>query len=69
MHTTEINNFSDKAVPFASLRISLGKEGNRHINTTMSQTGCDVTLFFQSVDEITEWATSLLIQASRELKK
>ena len=49
--------------------ISLGKDGAGHINTTMSEQGCDVTLFFQSVEEITQFATDLLIQAAKELKE
>ena len=69
MHTTEVSDYSSKPVPFASLRIHLSKDDNKHISTSMSEQGCDVTLFFQSVEEITEFATSLLIQASKELKK
>ena len=69
MHTTEVNNFSQKPTPFATMVISLGKDGAGHINTTMSEQGCDVTLFFQSVEEITQFATDLLIQAAKELKE
>lgn len=70
MHTTEVNNFSQKPVPFASLRIELGKDTeDRHISTSMSGTGCEVTMFFQSVEEITEFATTLIIQAAKALKE
>tara|TARA_R100000781_G_scaffold34200_1_gene24697 strand:- start:501 stop:713 length:213 start_codon:yes stop_codon:yes gene_type:complete len=68
MHTTKIKNFSDKPVPFASLRIELGKDTeDRHISTSMSGQGSEVTLFFHSVEEITEFATALMIQSAKAL--
>jgi len=68
MHTTEVNNFSDKATPFASVTVTVDEDS--HISTSMSTKGTsDVTMFFQSVEEITQFATDLLIQAAKELKE
>ncbi len=68
MHTTEVNNFSDKATPFASVTVTVDEDS--HISTKMSTKGTsDVTMFFKSVEEITQFATDLLIQAAKELKE
>ena len=68
MHKTEINNFSHNAVPFASVIVTVGEDS--HISTKMSTKGTsDVTMFFNSVEEITQFATDLLIQAAKELKE
>ena len=68
MHTTEITNFSNKATPFATVIVTV--DGDSHIATKMSTKGTsDVTMFFNSVEEITQFATDLLIQAAKELKE
>ena len=68
MHKTEVNNFSDKATPFASVIVTVGEDS--HISTSMSTKGTsDVTMFFNSVEEITQFATDLLIQAAKEFKE
>ena len=68
MHTTEIHNFSNKATPFATVIVTV--DGDSHIATKMSTKGTsDVTMFFKSVEEITQFATDLLIQAAKELKE
>ena len=68
MHKTEVNNFSHKAIPFASVTVTVGDDS--HITTKMSTKGTsDVTMFFNSVEEITQFATDLLIQAAKELKE
>ena len=68
MHKTEVNNFSHKATPFATVIVTV--DGDSHITTKMSTKGTsDVTMFFNSVEEITQFATDLLIQAAKELKE
>ena len=68
MHKTEVNNFSHKAIPFATVIVTVGDDS--HITTKMSTKGTsDVTMFFKSVEEITQFATDLLIQAAKELKE
>ena len=71
MHNTEVNSFSTHAIPFATVVVKLGKEdGDRQISTSMhTSTGSEVTMFFQSVEEITEFATTLIIQAAKALKE
>ena len=68
MHTTEVTNFPHNAVPFASVIVTVGEDN--HITTSITKRGTsDVTMFFQSVEEITQFATDLLIQAAKELKE
>ena len=68
MHTTEIRDHSSNAIPFATVTVTV--DGDSHITTKMSTKGTsDVTMFFQSVEEITQFATDLLIQAAKELKE
>ena len=68
MHKTEVTNFPHNAVPFASVIVTVGEDS--HISTSMSTKGTsDITMFFNSVEEITQFATDLLIQAAKELKE
>ena len=68
MHTTEITNFSHKALPFATVIVTVGEDN--HITTSITKRGTsDVTMFFNSVEEITQFATDLLIQAAKKLKE
>ena len=73
MHISKVTNFSSSrnAKPFATVTVTLGTaDGDMQINTSMSSsTGSDVTMFFQSVEEITQFATDLLIQAAKKLKE
>jgi len=64
MHTTKVTNFpeSSRSNAFANVRITVGEE--RHINTSMSKHGSEVTLFFDSPAAIRQFATDLLDQAS-----
>ena len=68
MHNTEVTNFPHKATPFATVIVTVDEDS--HISTKMSTKGTsDVTMFFNSVEEITQFATDLLIQAAKELKE
>ena len=71
MHTSRVSNFSSSKKPFATVIVTLGTaDGDMQINTSMSSlTGSDVTMFFNSVEEITQFATDLLDQAKEEEKK
>ena len=66
MHTTKVTNFpeSSRSNAFANVRITVGEE--RHITTSMSKHGSEVTLFFDSPAEIRQFATDLLDQASSD---
>ena len=59
MHSTKVTNFTDRN-KFATVEVTMDK----HITTTMSKTGCEVTLFFDTTVAIQEFATDLLIQAA-----
>ena len=71
MHTSRVTNFASSNKPFATVTVTLGTaEGDMQINSSMSSVaGSDVTMFFNSVDEITQFATDLLDQAKEEEKK
>ena len=73
MHTSKVTNFSSSrnAKPFATVTVTLGTaDGDMQINTSMSSsTGSDVTMFFNSVEEISQFATNLLDQAKAEEKE
>ena len=71
MHTSRVTNFSSSKKPFATVIVTLGTaDGDMQINTSMSSlTGSDVTMFFNSVEEISQFATDLLNQAKEEEKK
>ena len=71
MHTSRVSNFSSSKKPFATVIVTLGTaDGDMQINASMSSvTGSDVTMFFNSVEEITQCATDLLDQAKEEEKK
>ena len=73
MHTSRVTNFasSRNAKPFATVVVTLGAEdGDMQINTSMSSsTSSDVTMFFNSVEEISQFATDLLDQAKAEEKE
>tara|TARA_R110000765_G_scaffold39933_2_gene86435 strand:+ start:362 stop:562 length:201 start_codon:yes stop_codon:yes gene_type:complete len=64
MHTTHVNNFPETSASnaFANVRITVGEE--RHITTSMSTHGSEVTLFFDSLAEVRQFATDLLVQGS-----
>ena len=66
MHTTKVINFPDPSAgrPFATVRVTTGS--TRHITTMMSETGSEVTLFFDSTAEVRQFATDLLVQASTD---
>ena len=59
MHNTKVTNFPE-GNKFATVEVTMDK----HITATMSKTGCEVTLFFDTTVEIQEFATALLIQAA-----
>lgn len=71
MHTSRVSNFSSSKKPFATVIVTLGTaDGDMQINTSMSSlTGSDVTMFFNSVEEISQFATDLLNQAKEEEEK
>ena len=64
MHTTNVNNFPETSASkaFTNVRITVGEE--RHITTSMSTHGSEVTLFFDSLAEVRQFATDLLVQGS-----
>ena len=64
MHTTKVTNFPESSASkaFANVRITVGEDS--HINTTMSNHGNEVTIFFDSPAEIRQFASDLLTQAS-----
>jgi len=63
-HTTKVTNFpeSPASKAFANVRVIVGEE--RHITTSMSKHGSEVTIFFDSPAEIRQFASDLLTQAS-----
>ena len=73
MHTSRVNNFLGdvREKSFATVVVTLGAEdGDMQINTSMSSsTSSDVTMFFNSVEEISQFATDLLDQAKAEEKE
>jgi hypothetical protein len=64
MYTTKVTNFpqSSTSEAFANVRITVG--GDKHITTTMSNHGSEVTIFFESTADIRQLASDLLTQAS-----
>jgi len=64
MHSTKVTNFPESSASkaFANVRVTVGEKG--HINTSMSNHGCEVTMFFDSPAEIRQFASDLLTQAS-----
>jgi hypothetical protein len=64
MHTTKVTNFPESSASkaFANVRITVGEDS--HINTSMSNHGNEVTIFFDSPAEIRQFASDLLTQAS-----
>ena len=73
MHTSRVTNFksSRNAKPFATVTVTLGTaDGDMQINTSMSSVAeSDVTMFFSTVEEISQFATNLLDQAKAEEKE
>ena len=71
MHTSRVNNFASSNKPFATVTVSLGtEEGDMQISSSMSSVaGSDVTMFFSTVEEISQFATNLLDQAKAEEKE
>ena len=71
MHTSRVSNFSSSKKPFATVIVTLGTaDGDMQINASMSSvTGSDVTMFFSTVEEISQFATNLLDQAKAEEKE
>lgn len=65
MHTSRVTNFASSNKPFATVTVTLGTaEGDMQINSSMSSVaGSDVTMFFSTVEEISQFATNLLDQA------
>ena len=59
MHSTEVTNYPE-GNKFATVVVTMDK----HFTATLSKTGCEVTLFFDTTVEIQEFATALLIQAA-----
>jgi len=64
MHTTAVTNFPESSAhkAFANVRITVG--GDKHIATSMSNHGCEVTIFFDSLAEIRQVLSTLMTQAS-----
>ena len=64
MHTTKVTNFpeSPDSKAFANLRITV--EGDNHITTSMSNHGCEVTIFFDSTADIRQLLSTAMTQAS-----
>jgi len=64
MHTTKVTNFpkSPDSKAFANLRIVV--EGDSHITTSMSNHGCEVTIFFDSTADIRQLLSTAMTQAS-----
>tara|TARA_R110000796_G_scaffold18322_1_gene55520 strand:+ start:975 stop:1184 length:210 start_codon:yes stop_codon:yes gene_type:complete len=64
MYTTKVTNFPESSASkaFANVRITVG--GDKHITTTMSNHGSEVTIFFESTADIRQLASNLLTQAS-----
>ena len=64
MHTTKVTNFphANSGTPFATVTVNV--DSTRHITTTMSENGSEVTIFFDSPAEIRQFASDLLTQAS-----
>ena len=64
MYTTKVTNFPESSASkaFANVRITVG--GDKHITTTMSNHGSEVTIFFDSTAEIRQVLSTLLTQAS-----
>ena len=59
MHSTKVTNFPFSATPFASVTITVGDD--HHISTSMSERGTsDVTMFFNSLEEVSQFATDIL---------
>jgi len=73
MHTTKVNNYPSGGGAlrgFASIDIEVAKEGEGHMTTSMSSTGSSsAVLFFNSIEDITKFASDLLIQATQALAK
>ena len=71
MHTSEVTNFASSNKPFATVIVPVGTaEGDMQINSSMSSVaGSDVTMFFSTVEEISQFATNLLDQAKAEEKE
>ncbi len=70
MHKSRVNNYSSSERPFATVVVTLGAEDDdMQINSSMHTTGSDVTIFFRSVEEISQFATNLLDQAKAEEKE
>ena len=71
MHTSRVTNFASSKKPFATVVVSLGtEEGDMQISSSMSSVaGSDVTMFFSTVEEISQFATNLLDQAKAEEKE
>jgi methylglyoxal synthase len=63
MHSTEVTNFPE-GNKFATVEITMDKEGDQHITASISKHSSEVTLFFNSPVEIQKFATNLLIQAA-----
>ena len=73
MHRSRVNNFhvSDGTHdPFATIVVTLGEgDDDMQINSSMSTMGgSDVTIFFRSLGDVIQFATSLLSQAIAEDK-
>ncbi len=65
MHRSRVNNFASSETPFATVVVTLGEgDDAMQINSSMHTTGSDVTIFFRSVEEISQFATNLLDQIS-----
>jgi|TARA_B110000285_G_C14840099_1_gene474948 hypothetical protein len=63
MHSTQVTNFTE-GNKFATVEITMGREGDQHITASISKHGSEVTLFFNSPAEIRQFASDLLTQAS-----
>ena len=64
MHTSKVTNFphASSGTPFTSVTIAChgSSEGIGHINTSMSSRTQEVTLFFGSLEEVSQFASDLL---------
>ena len=64
MHTTNVNNFPEtsSSKAFTNVRITPGEDS--HITMSMSTHGNEVTLFFDSLADVRQFAFDLLTQGS-----
>jgi len=69
-HSTQVTDFRKPSAgqPFSTVTVKLGGElglSTRHITTSMSVLGSEVTIFFDSIAEIKQFASELLEQAEK----